>query len=399
MVMLGMKLGGDIPFKKIYLHPMIRDAHGKKMSKSKGNVVDPLEVINGISLEGLQKWLEEGNLDPSELVDAKREQAVEFPDGIAECGADAMRFALVSYTAQSENINCNILRVIGYRQWCNKLWNVVRWILSVLNKAIFETVSSLDSYEFAKAANAVYLWWFQLCDTFIEVIKPYFSRADPKFDSSRSAACDTLWISLDSGLRLLHPFMPFVTEELWQRLPKSSGNYSKESIMISKYPSVTQKWTNNRIEYEMGLVEVIVKMLRSRRSQLSSDVTHESVLLCITDPKVYDRDVRKAQQSVKDPQIRKSSLRIGWRERYKETKLREVSGEEENDYISRQQFQDLRKLEQLYCDPVQRLVADCALMDMDTAVVSDRRGNITVLSCTTHLEGNKAFFALLNLNG
>ncbi|KAF9601147.1 hypothetical protein IFM89_017052 [Coptis chinensis] len=280
MVMLGMKLGGDIPFKKLHpdcislrFIPLRIFAFSQPLEVQNQSEITLVELakswINCIWLLdkeedlwirwGLQKWLEEGNLDPSELVDAKREQAVEFPDGIAECGADALRFALVI--------------------------TQLRWILSVLNKAIFETVSSLDSYEFAKAANAVYSWWFQLCDTFIEVIKPYFSRADPKFNSSRSAVCDTLWISLDSGLCLLHPFMPFVTEELWQRLPMSSGNYSKESIMISKYPSVTQKWTNNRIEYEMGLVEVIIKMLRSRQSQLSSDVTHESVLLCITDPK------------------------------------------------------------------------------------------------------------------
>ncbi|KAF9617189.1 hypothetical protein IFM89_035071 [Coptis chinensis] len=325
MVMLGMKLGGDVPFRKVYLHPMIRDAHGKKMSKSKGNVVDPLEVINGISLEGLQKRLEEGNLDPNELDLAKKQQVVDFPNGIAECGADALRFALVSYTAQAENINLDIQRVVGYRQWCNKLWNAVRfamtklgddytpstdlvletmpfscrWILSVLNKAISKTVSSLDSYEFAEASTAVYYWWqFQLCDVFIEVIKPYFAGADPKFDSARSAARDTLWICLDNGLRLLHPFMPFVTEELWQRLPKTSGSCLKESIMISEYPSVTKKWTNETTESQMDLVEGIVRSLRSLRSQLSPNERHQrrpAFVVCRTDKseiiKTYELEI------------------------------------------------------------------------------------------------------------
>ncbi|KAL4597009.1 hypothetical protein ACB092_12G204900 [Castanea dentata] len=193
MVMLGMELGGDVPFRMVYLHPMIRDAHGRKMSKSLGNVIDPLEVISGISLEGLHKRLEEGNLDPKELTVAKEGQVKDFPNGIPECGADALRFALISYTAQSDKINLDIQRVVGYRQWCNKLWNAVRfsmsklgddyipptnvnpddlpfscqWILSLLNRAIFKTNAALESYKFSDAASIVYSWWqYQLCDFF-----------------------------------------------------------------------------------------------------------------------------------------------------------------------------------------------------------------------------------------
>ncbi|XP_029118286.1 valine--tRNA ligase, mitochondrial 1 isoform X3 [Elaeis guineensis] len=272
MVMLGMKLGGDVPFRKVYLHPMIRDARGRKMSKSLGNVIDPLEVINGISLEGLHKRLEEGNLDPKELKIAKEGQVKDFPNGIAECGADALRFALISYTAQSDKINLDVLRVVGYRQWCNKLWNAIRfamsklgdnyapptilgvdsfpsickWILSVLNKAVAKTVSSFESYRFSDAATAVYSWWqFQLCDVFIEAIKPYFFNDSKEFELARAASRDTLWVCLDTGLRLLHPFMPFVTEELWQRLPQAEGTCRKESIMISEYPSVVEVLSEN----------------------------------------------------------------------------------------------------------------------------------------------------------
>ncbi|KVI04024.1 Aminoacyl-tRNA synthetase, class 1a, anticodon-binding [Cynara cardunculus var. scolymus] len=302
MVMLGMKLGGDIPFTKVYLHPMIRDAHGRKMSKSLGNVVDPNEVISGIPLEGLHKRLEEGNLDPTELKVAKEGQKKDFPNGIPECGADALRFALVSYTAQSDKINLDIQRVVGYRQWCNKLWNAVRfamtklgdeytpptkivpesmpfscqWILSVLNKSISKTISSLDSYEFSDASTAVYSWWqFQLCDIFIEVIKPYFSSDDPSVASAKRYAQDTLWVCLDNGLRLLHPFMPFVTEELWQRLPAPQHYPREKSIMICEYPSIVECWTNERVEYEMGMVESAVKSLRSIKANLPAKERNE----------------------------------------------------------------------------------------------------------------------------
>ncbi|KAM7250274.1 hypothetical protein ACFE04_022157 [Oxalis oulophora] len=294
MVMLGMKLGGDVPFRKIYLHPMIRDAHGRKMSKSLGNVIDPLEVINGISIEGLHKRLEQGNLDPRELVTAKEGQVKDFPNGISECGADALRFALVSYTAQSDKINLDILRVVGYRQWCNKLWNAVRfamskleddytapsslpvqslpfsckWILAVLNDAISQTVSKLDLSDFSGAAYTVYDWWqYKFCDIFIEAIKPYFFGDDSNFASEKRAAQDTLWVCLETGLRLLHPFMPFVTEELWQRLPSGKNVGRKESIMISEYPSAVKDWENKDVEDEMDLVKDTVGGLRSLRKQ------------------------------------------------------------------------------------------------------------------------------------
>ncbi|KAJ4705826.1 Valine--tRNA ligase-like protein [Melia azedarach] len=295
MVMLGIQLGGDVPFRKVYLHPMIRDAHGRKMSKSLGNVVDPLEVINGITLEGLHKRLEEGNLDPKELDIAKKGQKADFPNGIAECGADALRFALVSYTAQSDKINLDIQRVVGYRQWCNKLWNAVRfamsklgedytpplnvdpenmpfickWILSVLNKTVSRTVEALNSYEFSDATSTVYSWWqYQFCDVFIEAIKPYFAGDNPEFASERNSAQDALWVCLETGLLLLHPFMPFVTEELWQRLPRPKGCRKKDSIMLCEYPTAVESWTNERAEFEMDLVESTVKCLRSLRAEV-----------------------------------------------------------------------------------------------------------------------------------
>ena len=169
--------------------------------------------------------------------------------------------------SQSDKINLDIQRVVGYRQWCNKLWNAVRfsmsklgddyvpptnvnpddlpfscrWILSLLNRAILKTIAALESYKFSDATSTVYSWWqYQLCDVFIEAIKPFFAGSDPKFETARSFARDTLWLCLDNGLRLLHPFMPYVTEELWQRLPSSRDQTAMESIMICKYPSIVE---------------------------------------------------------------------------------------------------------------------------------------------------------------
>ncbi|XP_052146123.1 valine--tRNA ligase, mitochondrial 1-like [Oryza glaberrima] len=307
MVMMGMQLGGDVPFEKVYLHPMIRDAHGRKMSKSLGNVIDPVDVINGISLDGLLKRLKEGNLDPNELNIATEGKKKDFPDGIAECGTDALRFALVSYTSQSDKINLDIKRVVGYRQWCNKLWNAIRfamgklgnhytppatisvttmppickWILSVLNKAIGKTVTSLEAYKFSDATSAIYSWWqYQLCDVFIEAIKPYFFNDSQEFESARAASRDALWVCLDTGLRLLHPFMPYVTEELWQRLPQPKDSCRKDSIMVSEYPSVVKEWTDDKLENEIDIALDTVNKLRSLKPPSDTNERRPAFALC-----------------------------------------------------------------------------------------------------------------------
>ncbi|OWM81116.1 hypothetical protein CDL15_Pgr007147 [Punica granatum] len=223
----------------VYLHPMVHDARERKMSKSLGNVIDPMEVMSGVTLEGLHKRLEEGNLHSRERIIAKAGQARYFPNGIPECGADALRFALLSYTTKSEKINLDISRVVGYRRWCDKARSAVRfarsklggdyippeilaletmpfgceWILSLLNRAIVKTVASLNSYEFSDATKAVYSWWQQLSEVIIVAIKPYYVD-DDTFVPKRTVAQFVLWLCLDYGLRLLHPFMPFVTEEL-----------------------------------------------------------------------------------------------------------------------------------------------------------------------------------------
>ncbi|CAA7043754.1 unnamed protein product [Microthlaspi erraticum] len=235
----------------------------------------PLEIIEGQTLSGLFKRLETSNLEPKMLVSAKEGHSKDSPDGIPQCGADSLRFALASYTAQSDRLNMDILRVLAYRQWCNKLWNAVRfamlklgdgytpvltlspeektpmickWILASLDKAISKTVGSLNAYEFSDAANTVYAWWqYQFCDVYIEAIKPYFNRDE--FGLERIHAQNALWVCLETGLRLLHPFTPFVTEEIWQRLPWPKDCERKASIMICDYPSSLEVLLRGRDEH------------------------------------------------------------------------------------------------------------------------------------------------------
>lgn len=195
MVMLGLELTGTLPFHSVFLHAMVRDKEGRKMSKSLGNVIDPLEVIHGCSLESLQSRIEAGNLPPKEVARAKKNNELEFPEGIPECGSDALRFGLLAYTVQGRDINMDVTRIISYRMFCNKLWNATRFALQFVSdfspseSTLDELMASgkmatrdkfmvsrlmkgaqtvndyLSSYRFGDAQQAVYaLWIDDVCD-------------------------------------------------------------------------------------------------------------------------------------------------------------------------------------------------------------------------------------------
>ena len=314
MVMMGMCLTGKIPFKQVYLHAMVRDAHGRKMSKSLGNVIDPLDVIEGISLEGLHETLMGGNLAEKEVEKAKAGQKADFPEGIEECGTDALRFALVAYTSQGRDINLEIKKVVAYRHWCNKLWNAIRfammnlgdnfvpdltavhgagsaaqlpvscrWIISKLDRAVDTTNETVGKYDFARATQAVYAWWqYDLCDVFIELVKPAIASNDEKLKGHMR---QTLWYCLESGLRLLHPFMPFVTEELWQRLPKATGEQAPPpSIMLCPYPSSKSSLRDVLAEQTVALVSSITNKIRNMRNDYGLTKQKTEVFLVCKGP-------------------------------------------------------------------------------------------------------------------
>ncbi|XP_050518605.1 valine--tRNA ligase [Diabrotica virgifera virgifera] len=292
MVFLGKKLLGKLPFKEVYLHPIVRDAHGRKMSKSLGNVIDPMDVITGMSLEGLQQQLIDGNLDAKEVEKAKQGQKQDYPDGIPECGTDALRFALCAMCS-GRDINLDIMRVQGYRFFCNKIWNATRfaltyfaadfeapldnkligneslmdlWMLSRLATAITDANRSFAAYDFAAVTTAIYnVWLYELCDVYLEILKPVFASDD---DEAKKTAQITLYRALEIGLRLLSPFMPFITEELYQRLPRPKEVAQiVPSICVASYPSEKEyyRWKNEDIEDEVDFVQRVVKSIRSIR--------------------------------------------------------------------------------------------------------------------------------------
>ncbi|CEG66688.1 AP-1 adaptor complex sigma subunit Aps1 [Rhizopus azygosporus] len=298
MVMLGIQLTGKVPFKEVLCHAMIRDAHGRKMSKSLGNVIDPVDVIEGITLQGLHDKLSLGNLDTKEIKKAMAGQKADFPRGIPQCGTDALRFALCAYTTGGRDINLDILRVEGYRKFCNKLWNATRfalmklgddfkpnassepsgneslvdkWILTKLNKCAIDTNKALEERNFKAATDAVYQFWlYELCDVYIEAIKPVCDIDTSKDEAAHArkvTAQNTLYTCLEAGLKLMHPFMPFVTEELFQRLVRRPGD-SILSIVKAKYPTENKAFDFTEAEKDFDTLFEGVKVIRSIATQL-----------------------------------------------------------------------------------------------------------------------------------
>uniref|UniRef100_A0A803TVX7 valine--tRNA ligase n=1 Tax=Anolis carolinensis TaxID=28377 RepID=A0A803TVX7_ANOCA len=264
MVMLGLKLTGKLPFREVYLHAVVRDAHGRKMSKSLGNVIDPLDVITGITLE-----------------------KSDYPNGIPECGTDALRFRHTS-SLSCRDINLDVNRILGYRHFCNKLWNATkfairglgegfqpqtsgseslidRWILSRLSHAVELCDTGFQAYDFPGITTAIYNFWlYELCDVYLECLKPVFAGQD---EAAIRTSRNALYTCLDAGLRLLSPFMPFVTEELFQRLPRRCPSSDPPSICVTSYPSTEEyRWRNEGLDNIVDFVLNIIKAVRSLRA-------------------------------------------------------------------------------------------------------------------------------------
>jgi len=278
----------------------VRDKDGRKMSKSLGNVIDPLEVIDGCTLDTLLAKLDSGNLPAKEVARAKKDQEADFPDGIPECGSDALRFGLLAYTVQGRDVNLDMKRVVGYRMFCNKLWNATRFALQFVTDfkptpTILEDLMSsgkmasrdkfiisrlmaccdavntnFKNYKFGDAQSAAYAFWMNdLCDVYLELIKPVVYDTSEENKDSRWAAQASLWVSIEAGLRILHPMMPFVTEELWQRLPGRGtlGDSEPETIMLAQFPLCNDAYRNLDCEESMDITMNIVRACRSLRQQ------------------------------------------------------------------------------------------------------------------------------------
>ncbi|STX29546.1 valyl-tRNA synthetase [Legionella beliardensis] len=291
MIMMGLKFTGKIPFKEVLITGLIRDSEGQKMSKSKGNVLDPLDIIDGIDIDTLVAKRTANLMLPSLKEKIAKATRKEFPEGIPAFGTDALRFTFCSLASFGRNVRFDLHRVEGYRNFCNKLWNAARyvllnteeqidledgafqyspadqWILSCLQHTIADCHHYLATYRFDLLANTLYEFvWHEYCDWYLELSKPVLY--DPQaLGAMKRGTRRTLIHILDQVLKLLHPIMPFITEEIWQRTSKLTSQNS-ESIMLSTYPKVNEQFINTALEAQMAWVKEVIQSVRTIRSEM-----------------------------------------------------------------------------------------------------------------------------------
>ncbi|MBE3091718.1 MAG: class I tRNA ligase family protein, partial [Candidatus Atribacteria bacterium] len=293
MIMMGLKFRGEVPFKQVYINPLIRDAEGKKMSKSKGNVLDPLTVID-------------------------------------EYGADTLRITLASLTIQGNYICLSEERIKGFRNFTNKIWNVSRfsimnlkdfdidkiekeklkmtlvdkWIISKLNETIKKSTECLNEYKYGEAAKIIYEFtWNEFCDWYIEFSKPKLYQEKDTIEKLTSQYI--LWFVLENTLKLLHPFMPFITEEIWQRLP-----HKGESIMVSPWPKYKGKYMNKDAENKMETIMSIIKTIRNIKSDMNIPYSQEIDLYLNVNGK-YKLKLIEENINYIETMIKTKSLEVG----------------------------------------------------------------------------------------
>ncbi|NJN45974.1 MAG: valine--tRNA ligase [Candidatus Competibacteraceae bacterium] len=293
MIMMGLKFMGNVPFREVYIHGLVRDQDGQKMSKSKGNVLDPIDIIDGIELEELVTKRTTGLMQPQMAARIEKSTRRQFPDGIRPYGTDALRFTFAALATTGRDVVFDLGRVEGYRNFCNKLWNAARyvlmntesqdtglkddsvelsladrWIESRLQGAVKTVDESLRNYRLDLAAQAIYEFlWSEYCDWYLELSKPVLTES-----TASEAACRgtrrTLVQVLETVLRLAHPIMPFITEEIWQRVAPLAG-VPGETIMLQSYPKADAKRVDEAAETEMNWVQQVLLGVRRIRAEMN----------------------------------------------------------------------------------------------------------------------------------
>ncbi len=293
MIMMGLKFMDDVPFKEVYIHGLVRDAHGDKMSKSKGNVLDPIDLIDGIELEPLVAKRTTGLMQPENAPKIEKATRKDFPDGIPAFGTDALRFTFAAMASTGRDIKFDLQRTEGYRNFCNKLWNAARyvlmntegedcgegggalqlsvadrWIISRLQITKQNVTDAINGYRFDHAAKALYEFtWNEYCDWYLELSKPIL-QSDESSAAAKRGARHTLVTVLESLLRLAHPIMPFITEEIWQQVAPLAGR-SGETIMLQPYPVSLADAIDEQAVAEMEWVMQFILGIRRIRGEMN----------------------------------------------------------------------------------------------------------------------------------
>ena len=288
MIMMSLHLKREVPFKQVYVHGLVRDGEGQKMSKSKGNVLDPIDLIDGIDLEALVSKRTSSMMQPQQAAKIEKATRKQFPDGIPGYGTDALRYTFYSLASTGRDIKFDLGRMEGFRNFCNKLWNAARyvlmntegfdpaapshrseadeWILSRLQTTITETANSIEQYRFDHAAQTLYDFvWNEYCDWYLELSKPVLWD-DTSSNELRQGTLRTLLEVLETILRLMHPLMPFITEEIWQNVAPRLG-IKGDSIMLAQWPEADHELINGDAEAEMEWLKSIIVAVRTIRSE------------------------------------------------------------------------------------------------------------------------------------
>ena len=295
MIMMTKKFTGKIPFKDIYITGLIRDESGDKMSKSKGNVLDPIDLIDGIDLESLVEKRTAGMMQPQLAEKIVKRTRKQFPDGIHAYGTDALRFTFAAMASTSRDINFDMSRVEGYRNFCNKIWNASRfvlmnteehdtganggemvlsladrWIWAKFQQTLVEFEKALSDYRFDIAAQTIYEFtWNQFCDWYLELTKPVLSN-DASSEAEKRGTRHTLINVLESLLRLMHPIMPFITDTIWQRVVPLSALKIEDgaSIMVQPFPEVDSAKQDDTVLADIEWVKKFIVGIRNIRGEM-----------------------------------------------------------------------------------------------------------------------------------